>query len=83
MRRVFAVEETTPMSALSDQELNLLEQANSEDDWNSTCDTIKAIHNGYPYDWHQKVILSGFADRVAAKWGGTTKIHVVRILIPT
>lgn len=54
-----------------------LQDATSEADWNRRCDDVKAANAGYPSFWFEKVIMSGLAGRVAAKWPGDADIHIV------
>ena len=62
---------------ITDEELAMLEACNSEDEWNSTCDKIKEVRDGrYPPDWWVKVKLSGFMDRVLAKFGSNSDIKI-------
>lgn len=43
--------------------------SSSESDWNNRCDEVKAANGGnYPEFWFGKVIMSGLASRVSAKW---------------
>lgn len=57
------------MSYLTLEELNNLRNAKNEREWDNVCDAIKAAHNGYPIDWWGRVMSSGLAAEVAAKWG--------------
>ena len=65
---------------LTDNELARLEEAQTEQDWSTTCDAIKATRGGsYPADWYAKVILSGLARRVAERWGDDDRIRIMPI----
>jgi len=62
---------------LTQKELEQLENCQSEEEWNSICDEIKATRNGqYPPDWWAKVKLSGLGERIAARWGDDFKIKI-------
>lgn len=66
------------METLTDAELALLEGAKSELDWDAACDLVKkARGGGYPRDWFAKVLQSGLAKRVSARWGGTDEIRLI------
>lgn len=52
--------------------------ATSEADWDTRCDAVKRANGGYPSFWYPTVIMSGLADRTAAKWNGSAAISVVR-----
>lgn len=61
---------------LSNDELNLLESAKTEKEWNSACETVRSNHGGgYPSDWYDKVIASGLMTRVASRFGQTDQIE--------
>jgi hypothetical protein len=50
---------------LTEDELIALSNAKNAEDWNETCDTIKAARSGwYPPDWYVKVLASGLMSRV-------------------
>jgi hypothetical protein len=68
------------MAKITDEDLGKLENTKSDVEWDAVCDAIKKKYGGYPENWYPKVILSGFAARVAAKWGGSAEIHVVPLL---
>lgn len=68
------------MSKITDEEFNALSNAKSAVEWNKVCDGIKASRMGmYPDDWWEKVMQSGLMDRVAAGWGGSSKIDIIEI----
>jgi hypothetical protein len=53
----------------------LLESSQSALEWNRNCDRVKKECGGYPPWWYEKIIMSGLCDRVAARWGGDSKIR--------
>jgi len=62
---------------ISEEELASLNAVQSEDEWCAACVKIKdARGNKYPNDWYEKVLKSGMMDRIAAQWGGDSKIHI-------
>lgn len=65
---------------ISEEEINRLEACQSDIEWNDTCDSIKERRDGaYPPDWWPKVMKSGLADRVTARWDGDTKLTIIGI----
>ena len=57
-----------------------LSETRSEKEWNRVCDEVKEGNDGgYPAWWWKEIIVSGFADGVMKKWGGSTEIHVVEL----
>jgi len=67
---------------LTGAELKTLEACQTATDWSRACDAIKLAHGGgYPTDWYAKVIQSGMANRIAARWGSDAELHFT--VIPT
>ncbi len=65
---------------ITDAELKMIEDCRSEQDWNNACDAVKRARNGqYPSDWWAKVMQSGLARRVMAKFGTTPDIKIIPI----
>lgn len=65
---------------ITDEELKMLEKCQSEDDWNDACTEVKRPRNGqYPSDWYPKVLASGLMQRVAARFGGSDQIKIIRV----
>lgn len=62
---------------ITEQEIQKLRSARSEEEWDSICDEIVRSHAGYPSDWYMEVIASGLRKEVAARWGGTDKLTTV------
>jgi hypothetical protein len=59
------------MNNITDDEIAMLEAAQSAKDWNDACASIKKARNGlYPRDWWPRVLDSGLCRRVSARWGG-------------
>ena len=55
---------------ITEAELTRLENCNNEKDWSDACEAFKEARGGqYPSDWWAKVMQSGLATRLAAKWG--------------
>lgn len=49
---------------ITDAEIKTLNDANTEDEWNSACDVIKKARNGqYPPDWFLVVLMGGIMNR--------------------
>jgi hypothetical protein len=54
---------------LTTDELNQLQNAKSEAEWNSICNGIKRARQGqYPDDWYAKVVMSGLMALVSSGW---------------
>lgn len=54
---------------LTTEEINRLRNCQSETEWNNICDDLKRARNGqYPEDWWAKVMMSGLARDVQARW---------------
>ena len=54
---------------LTSEELQQLEQAKTEEEWNSLCDAVKRARGRmYPRDWFQKVIATGLIARKVAEF---------------
>jgi hypothetical protein len=57
-----------------------MSRSQSEQQWNANCDTIKKTWGGqYPPFWFSTMIASGLGNKIAARWGGDTDIHVYRL----
>lgn len=54
----------------------LLESSTSAQEWNENCDKIKRACGGYPPYWWSKVIQSGLADKILARFGESTEIKI-------
>ncbi len=59
--------------------ITLMESSQTEEEWNANCAKVKAACDGYPPFWHQEIIQSGLAEKIAARWGGDAQIHVMMI----
>ena len=59
-----------------EQVIALMESSQSLDAWDNNADSVKAACNGYPDFWWESIIQSGLGDRVSARWGGDTKVHL-------
>lgn len=67
-------------NTLSDEDLLMLENIQTEEAWTAACRQIKGQVGGqYPVDWYEKVIASGLLSRVAARWGDDGEIRIVPI----
>lgn len=54
-----------------------LQKSTNKDEWNATCDRIKAANRGtYPEWWYPEVIMSGLIDKVLGAGSGQIKIIV-------
>jgi len=53
-----------------------MESSTSAVEWDSNCDAVKESCGGYPDFWWKEIIQSGLGNRVTAKWGGDTELHV-------
>ena len=61
---------------ITDEELEMLENCHSSEDWNAACDKIKKARKGqYPPDWWPRVKMSGMMDRVMARFGADSELH--------
>jgi hypothetical protein len=65
-------------AAISRAELSMLRSCQSNQDWSQACTTIKNARDGisYPQDWWARVISSGLADQVMARWGETSDLTI-------
>jgi len=62
---------------LTDEELQTLESANTEDEWNDACDKVKKARGGqYPQDWFKRVIAGGVLERFGNRSGAYTGIRI-------
>jgi len=60
---------------ITEQEIETLEKAMTENDWNNACDKIKGARGGqYPEDWWQRVVLNGMMDAFGRRSSVNTKI---------
>lgn len=48
--------------------IDLMKSSKSEDEWNTNCDTIKIVFNGYPDWWYMEIINSGLLAKVKMNW---------------
>ena len=65
------------MKKLTYEEVIMLGDCQSEEDWGNACRKIKGARNGnYPEDWWDRVKLSGLMDRVMSRWGQTSDLKV-------
>lgn len=54
---------------LTDEEIIRLKATKSEQEWNDVCDEIKTARDGqYPNDWFMRVMVSGLAEQIKARW---------------
>ncbi|MBT4187636.1 MAG: hypothetical protein HOE14_10545 [Gemmatimonadales bacterium] len=54
---------------ITEIELYMLENSQSEEEWNQACDGIKRVRGGnYPRDWYQAVMLSGVLKRATERF---------------
>ena len=67
-----------PPAVISREELAMLRSCQSGQDWSQACTTIKNARDGiaYPPDWWAKVISSGLADQVMARWGASSDLTI-------
>jgi len=57
--------------------VQLMESSQSHDEWNENADKVKAAHDGgYPSFWFKAIVMSGLAQKVAPRWGGSGKIEI-------
>lgn len=63
-------EPSGPPSHISEAELESLRACQSEEEWEQICNSIKEVRGGeYPLDWFPKVMASGLAKEVLARFG--------------
>lgn len=63
---------------LTDEELEEIEKIQTSEEWKALCLAVKGRRNGqYPPDWYPKVLASGLADRVLARFGEDAQIRIV------
>ncbi len=56
-------------SELTKNEIERLNEAKTEHEWNDVCDAVKAARDGnYPRDWYSRVVRSGLLNRKAAEF---------------
>jgi len=59
------------------QVVELMKSSNSEAEWNSNCDKVKAAFDGqYPPFWWSAIMQSGVARETTAKWGSNAEIKI-------
>jgi hypothetical protein len=58
---------TNGVELMTRAELDRLEGAQSEQEWNEACVAIREAHGGYPNDWFIRVMHSGLSKRVLAR----------------
>ena len=64
---------------ITETQLKALEDCQSAADWRAACNAIKDASESkvcYPDDWWEKVMDSGLADRVTARWGASSDLTV-------
>lgn len=62
---------------LTDLELAMLKTCRCEQDWRAVCHFVKEQRGGeYPRDWFQRVVQSGLAREVMARFGEAPDITV-------
>ena len=67
---------------ITDQELEMLSNCLSEEEWGRACDQIKKVRGGqYPPDWWARVKQSGLLTRVLARFGQDDGIHLIIPLV--
>ena len=59
--------------------IDTMEDSQSAEDWNANADKVKEACNGYPDFWWASIIKSGRADRIMARWGGSSQLSVTII----
>lgn len=68
------------MSNITTQELDMIENVRTPEQWDAACDTVKANRGGrYPDDWWPRVKLTGLMDKVMARYGETSELKVTRL----
>lgn len=45
-----------------------MQEAQTELEWNSKADQVKAANGGYPAFWYETIIIGGILHRTRAKW---------------
>lgn len=54
---------------ITDDEIQALENAKTEEQWNAVCDSVKKDRGGqYPPDWAIKVMASGVLNRAIERF---------------
>ena len=62
---------------LTDEELKMLEAANTADEWSDACLKVKQAHGGgYPSDWYQRVIKGGVLASFGQRSNVDTEIKI-------
>jgi len=53
------------MATITEHELQMLEEAETSDDWNRICSAIKKKHGGkWPSDWAEKVLFGNLKSKI-------------------
>ena len=61
---------------LTDGEMAMIEAVHTEDEWNNVCKVVKKVRGGqYPEDWFMRIIVSGIAARITARFGADADLH--------
>ena len=69
------------MKNITAEELKMLNDCQSAEDWGNACDAVKQVRDGqYPDDWWDKVKLSGMMDKILARWGADSSLKAVPFL---
>lgn len=62
---------------ITEQELQMLEDCQSKQEWSEACIAVKDARDGqYPDDWWDKVKESGMMDRIMARWDETSELKI-------
>ena len=62
---------------LTAEEIAAFESLQTAEEARALCDTIKARRGGmYPPDWWKEMKMTGRMDRVYARWGSDSNLHV-------
>ena len=64
---------------MTEEQMQSLEACQTAEQWSKACDDIKASSPSkvcYPDDWFEKVVQSGFMDRITSRWGGSSGLTV-------
>lgn len=52
-----------------DQVASLMKSSNSEEEWNTNCDKVKAAFGGdYPSWWFATIVMSGLLAQCSLRW---------------
>jgi len=73
-----SVQERETKMNITEQEIEALESAMTEKEWNNACDKIKGARGGqYPEDWWPRVKLGGIMDAFGKRSNVSTEIKIV------